>query len=273
MTNTTLSINLVANKSLLTNSLIEYSFNSLKTVTDTDYFLSAVEYNYFTVQQTMLEDKIESTKNKISTLLKKYNELIDKKCPDAVELQERMERNKVSLEELKEQLKMLDDYYQPKFIDTDKDIIQGYNNDLTAKSMVLTFFGYRPIVSGLNELYGAITTYYDKYTGTEEWIPERKEDFRLIKNKMADILQKRFGNADNAHYKKHTVKLTSAFVEDCINFVYGDTKRDKANNLETIRKPDYKLYIEMLKKYISKIEYKNEAVTSKKSNKTQGFLA
>lgn len=255
MNNTTLKINLIG-----TNGIKEQEYNVPRFVLDASAYSIVVEYNYFRECHFKLTDSLAKKESTINDLIKSESEADKLKLVKA----------KADRDIIKKQISQLETTYE-KFIGdklTSEQCQEFYANK-PARNMVLTFMNVKVKITKLSTLYDAIVSYYNTYEGIEAWSPERKKDFVYIKGLMTEILGDRFNISkdSNPMYKSNTVKLSSAFVEGCINFVYGDYARNQDSNLSAKRKNKESLYNSMIKRYFSEVEHKNKDTSVAKTAK------
>lgn len=251
----TLKINLIG-----TDGMKVQEYNLPKFVLDATAYSEAVEYNYFKECHFKLTDSLAKKESAINDLLK--SETVTGKL--------KLEKAKADRDIIKKQISQLESAYD-KFIG-DKltnEQCQDYYSNKPARNMVLTFMNVKVKIAKLSTLYDTVVLYYNTYEGVETWSTKRKRDFTNIKKDMTGILGDRFNitKDSNPMYKSHTVKLSSAFVEGCINFVYGDYTRDKSSNLSVKRKNKESLYNAMIKRYFSEVEHKNKGTSLVKTAK------
>lgn len=255
MNNTTLKINLIG-----TNGIKEQEYNLPRFVLDASAYSEVVEYNYYRESHIKLSDSLAKKESDINKYIKSESEEDKLKLVEA----------KAGRDILKKRIDQLETTYE-KFtgdkLSTEQR--QEYYNNKPARNMVLTFMPVKPSITKLATLYDAIVSYYNSYEGIEAWSPERKKDFVYIKGLMTEILGDRFNISkdSNPMYKSNTVKLSSAFVEGCINFVYGDYARNQDSNLSAKRKNKESLYNSMIKRYFSEVEHKNKDTSVAKTAK------
>lgn len=251
----TLSINLITPQGTK-----EQEYNLPKFVLDASAYGKAVEYNYFVKCNEKIVDAIGKKETTIAKLFKCTSD------EDKLAL----EKAKVELTILKKQKEQLETIYARFTGDSlSTEERQTLYNNKPARNMVLTFLNVKPSITRMATLYDFVVSYYNTYEGKEEWDAPRKADFANIKSIMTEILADRFNITKDSDpmYKSHTVRLSSAFVEGCINFVYGDYARNKASNMAAKRKTRESLYVSMVKRYFSEIEHKNPDTTLPKTAK------
>lgn len=257
MNNTTLKINLIG-----TNGIKEQEYNLPRFVLDASAYSEAVEYNYYIKHHEKLTNNLAKKEMTINDLIKSNS----KSESDKIKL----EVAKADRDAIKRQIAQLESTYK-KFIGDDytSEQRQAFYANMPARNMVLTFVKAKISITKLSTLYDAIVSYYNTYEGIEAWSPERKKDFTYIKGIMTEILGDRFNISkdSNPMYKSNTVKLSSAFVEGCINFIYGDYARNQDSNLSAKRKNKESLFSAMIKRYFSEVEYKNKDTSVPKTAK------
>lgn len=255
MNNTTLKINLIG-----TNGIKEQEYNLPKFVIDASAFGEAVEYNYYIKHHEKLTNSLAKKEMAINDLIKSNSE------SDKIKL----EVAKAERDVIKKQISQLESTYK-KFIGDDytTEQRQEFYANMPARNMVLTFVKAKISITKLSTLYDAVVSYYNTYEGAEAWSDARKKDFVNIKGLMTDILGDRFNitKDSNPMYKANTVRLSSAFVEGCINFVYGDYVRNQDSNLSAKRKNKESLFSAMIKRYFSEVEHKNKDTSVAKTAK------
>ena len=251
MNNTTLKINLIG-----ANGIKEQEYNLPRFVLNATDYSEAVEYNYFRECHFKLNDSLAKKESTINDLLKSESESDKLKLVKA----------KADRDIIKKQISQLEDTYE-KFNGCKQS--QEFYANKPARNMVLTFMNVKVKITKLSTLYDAIVSYYNTYEGAEVWSPERKKDFTYIKGLMTEILGDRFNISkdSNPMYKSNTVKLSAAFVEGCINFIYGDYARNQDSNLSAKRKNKESLFSAMIKRYFSEVEYKNKDTSVAKTAK------